>query len=806
VEVVTSYASGYFGELLARDGIPIHELHLAHKYDPQALPQLTGLLRRGDYDVVHAHGWPEILFVALASLLVHGPRYVLSEHNVTNRRRRSFLKPLDRFMYSRYHRIVAVSQTVADALIAWLPEVAPRVTVVHNGVEPTRLNPSPDARQTACTELGIPNDVPLILSGGGLEYRKGVDVLLQALAQVYRHRGIGNESSAVCLVAGDGPLRPNLQALAHQLGLRDQVRFLGFRPDLPAVMAAADLLVLSSRWEGCPMVVLEAMALGLPIVATSVGGVPELITDGETGLLVPPENPLALGQAVLRLLSNRELAVRLGQAARERLNTVSHARNTAHRLATIYHEVRSERRSARMIPEPAILHRANRRSQTAHTSASPMRNPCPKPSRRVQHAMHNLLHRYAALRGYASDQTWDWVLDEPLLVPFVPTMYYAAEDDTLPLSESALQRVRLAYYATAAANLLRYRELGDVLGAFNDAGIPTIVLKGAVLAEDLYPNIALRPMSDVDLLVPYDRVPEAREVLERLGYQPEAAVLTPWGSVDQVSKSIGMFTKEAADDGQPMAVVVDLHWNLINTYWLKQATYLDMAEFWERARPIELSGQPTHQLCPEDTLLHLCIHQALKHHLIDLKDYLDIDQLVRSGRVDWESFVERAQVVRFRAACYHALRFTQSLFSTPIPDWVMVALRPDPLRRWLVSHFVTPEKRLLNDLTISVSKGFLLNLLMADRWQDLAHVCLSMLWPDTQWLSQRHRMAGVGRLHPRLWHLRRLVRYVLALLKRSSPGMRQHLQPGKKPLPDIQASYTGDGQCQITGEHTGIHH
>jgi hypothetical protein len=159
VEVVTSYASGCFGELLAGDGIPIHQLHLAHKYDPQALPQLAALLHRGDYDVVHAHGWPEILFVALASLVIHGPRYVPGEHNVTNRRRRRPLKPLDRFIYSRYHRIVAVSQTVADALMAWLPEVAPRVAVVRNGVEPARLSVPANARQAIRAELGVSDDV-----------------------------------------------------------------------------------------------------------------------------------------------------------------------------------------------------------------------------------------------------------------------------------------------------------------------------------------------------------------------------------------------------------------------------------------------------------------------------------------------------------------------------------------------------------------------------------------------------------------------------------------------------------------------
>lgn len=349
VEVATSYTSGYFGELLARDGVPVRELHLARKYDPRSLLQLTALLRRGDHDVVHAHGWPELLFVALASLVVHGPRYVLSEHNVTNRRRCPLLKPLDRFIYSRYHRIIAVSQAVADALTAWLPRVTPKVTVVHNDVDPARLNATPNADQAVRTELGISDDAPIILSGGGLEYRKGVDILLYALAQLHPPiagkvggKAVAPNVQPVALIAGTGPDGDKLRCLANDLGLSQSIRFLGFRRDLPSIMAAADVFVLSSRWEGGPMVVLEAMVMGTPVVATTIGRVPELIEDGVHGLLVPPENPQPLAEALDWTLSHPVNARMMADRAQRRVKRECPAEVSARKLRSIYQAVMDE--------------------------------------------------------------------------------------------------------------------------------------------------------------------------------------------------------------------------------------------------------------------------------------------------------------------------------------------------------------------------------------------------------------------------------------------------------------------------------
>ena len=145
--------------------------------------------------------------------------------------------------------------------------------------------------------------------------KKGVDVSLYALARLQE---TNPALAPLMLIASDGPRRTVLEQLAAQLGVQTRVRFIGFRDDMPRVMSAADVLVSSSRWEGFGMVIVESMALGLPVVATAVGGVPELIENEVSGVLVPSENPTALADALGRVLTNREWARQLGCVAQQR--------------------------------------------------------------------------------------------------------------------------------------------------------------------------------------------------------------------------------------------------------------------------------------------------------------------------------------------------------------------------------------------------------------------------------------------------------------------------------------------------------
>jgi glycosyltransferase involved in cell wall biosynthesis len=220
--------------------------------------------------------------------------------------------------------------------------------MIHNGLDVSYLTGHSKSRAIMRVELDIDDNVLLIFAAGTLDHHKGLDVLLHALPQFLSilaeadDNRLAAHQPPVVLIAGDGILRKSLEELAAALGLSEMVRFIGYRDDMPALMSAADLFVLSSRWEGCPMVVLEAMALGVPIVATGVGGVPELVLHNETGLVVAPENPNEMAAAMFDLLSNREKAYCLARAGQDRLVKHFSVQTSADCLAKMYEQIVGE--------------------------------------------------------------------------------------------------------------------------------------------------------------------------------------------------------------------------------------------------------------------------------------------------------------------------------------------------------------------------------------------------------------------------------------------------------------------------------
>lgn len=332
LEIAGLYELGFFGERLARHGILARSLGFATKYDVLALRRLVLWLERERFDLIHAHGWPAIFFTAVAARLVPSTTFFYTEHSTRNRRRRYKLKTFERWMYRAYSRIIAVSGAAASALEAWLPETGARTRVIYNAISPAygdAVAVTPSTGHFLETAVA-----PLILSASGTEFRKGTDVLLEAF---YGWKG---PPAFTLAIAGWGGQKGELRARAKGLRLDAQTRWLGYIPDLAAVMRQADVFVVPSRYEGFSMVTLEAMTMGKPIVATAVGGVPELIENEISGLLVPPENPGALGDAISRVLQDRILARCLGEAARSRSRRFQ-ADEQARRVAELYAEKKS---------------------------------------------------------------------------------------------------------------------------------------------------------------------------------------------------------------------------------------------------------------------------------------------------------------------------------------------------------------------------------------------------------------------------------------------------------------------------------
>jgi len=292
-------------------GWPIHELRVgARIYDASglaALARLVRLVRAVRPHVVHGYLFGPNLLGALAGRIGGVPVIVVAKRNLDAFESRRQVRA-QRLAHRLATHVTAVSEAVADSVVA-LGVPRARITVIPNGVDATRFAADPPAA-AARAELGA-DSAPLVGSVGCLAARKDYATLLEALGRLAR-RGL---DFRVALV-GDGPERSALEARAAALGLAERVRFLGERERVERLLPGMDVFVLSSREEGIPNALLEAMAAGRPCVATAVGGTPEVLRDGATGWLVPPGSPEALAAALEEALTRPAEAQRRGQAAR----------------------------------------------------------------------------------------------------------------------------------------------------------------------------------------------------------------------------------------------------------------------------------------------------------------------------------------------------------------------------------------------------------------------------------------------------------------------------------------------------------
>ena len=281
--------------------------------DPWALLRLVRLLRHLRPLIVHSRNWPAVdaipaARVARVPLVVHGEhgREVADPEgrNLRRNRIRRALAPL-------VHHFVTVSADLRRWLIEDVRVPAAKVTAIHNGVDLSRFGRA--GKLESRMRLSLPADASIVGTVGRLDPVKDQAGLIQAFAQVR-----AQHPAALLVVAGDGPCRAELERVAAGLGQSDQVRLLGNRDDIPTVMSALDVFVLPSIAEGISNTILEAMATGLPVVATRVGGNPELVEEGVGGALVPRSDPDALAAAIAAYTGDAELRRRHGQASRQR--------------------------------------------------------------------------------------------------------------------------------------------------------------------------------------------------------------------------------------------------------------------------------------------------------------------------------------------------------------------------------------------------------------------------------------------------------------------------------------------------------
>jgi glycosyltransferase involved in cell wall biosynthesis len=301
-------------------------------WDTRGLARLTRFLSRSDYAIVHTHtskpGFVGRLAATWAGVpsIVHTP-HLFPFHEETGRAATAAYLSCERLAARWCHRIVTVSDYHRD----WALRVGlgrpDQVVSIPNGVPPERAQPR-RARAEVRAELGI-GDAFMMLSTGRLAEQKGLEYLIRAAALLQPVM-----PAAKFVVAGDGPLERRLARLVSELRLEDTVLLVGFRSDVGDLLAASDLVVLPSLWEGLSISLLEAMAAGKPVVTTTLGSNREVTNDGETAVLVPPKDPAALAAAIQALVGDAARLDELGRRGRK----VQQERYTLRRMLDGYAE------------------------------------------------------------------------------------------------------------------------------------------------------------------------------------------------------------------------------------------------------------------------------------------------------------------------------------------------------------------------------------------------------------------------------------------------------------------------------------
>jgi glycosyltransferase involved in cell wall biosynthesis len=288
-------------ELIAR-GLPVRAPRTMGKVDPVLLMRLAGWLRRGGGQVIHTHLSTASLLGSLAARLAGIPS-LATVHGLNTRT-----------CYNYARGIIAVSNAVRQHLVSQ-GLTSDRITVIHNGVDLrafSRAAGGPEVGQ----HWGIPEGSPVLVTVGRLAPAKGHRDLLQALATLVAD---SRWREVRLVIVGAGALLSELRHEAERLGLGERVVFVGFHRDVLPFLQAADIFVLPSTQEGLSLSALEAMAMSKPVVACRVGGTPEVVVDGQTGLLVSPGQPAELASALERLLSHPEEAEAMGAAGQQRV-------------------------------------------------------------------------------------------------------------------------------------------------------------------------------------------------------------------------------------------------------------------------------------------------------------------------------------------------------------------------------------------------------------------------------------------------------------------------------------------------------
>ncbi len=296
--------------LFENKGITVHHLGRS-KLDPFTLIDVIKLVKKEKINIIHCHGYGSANFGRLAGIFTKVTVIVHSHDNDLNY---PLHQKVSDFLLSRYtDKSFAVSEAVKQSTIQKRKIPADRVSVIYNGI-PMEEFKIPELFETEAEKkrLGINPGTNVIGTVAQLRVEKGIEYLLKAVPKV-----LSSFPNSVFIIVGDGSLREELEALTKKLNIEHNVIFTGFSKKITCLLSIFDIKVLPSLNEGFGLVIVEAMVAGKPVIATNVGGIKEILRDGETGLFVPPADPDSLAEKIVYLLKNKDLAKCMGKKAKE---------------------------------------------------------------------------------------------------------------------------------------------------------------------------------------------------------------------------------------------------------------------------------------------------------------------------------------------------------------------------------------------------------------------------------------------------------------------------------------------------------
>lgn len=321
-------------------GVDVENLGARNLRDAAAMRRLSRLVRDLQPDVIHSHLTYAAIWGAAVSRW-HRVPLIASLHVPPSSDQGVKGSIRQRLMVTLLNRIAARVIVVSDALgKEWVRETrlsGSKITVIHNGIDVERR--SDQERASIRDELGISEDAFMIATVAVLRRGKGLETLIQAAKRVVEACG-----ACVFVVVGEGPMSGKWKKLAEEIGVAEHIRWTGYRRDVPSILAAADLFVLPTLADAFPTVLLEAFAAGLPVVASDVGGVSEIVDEGRTGMLVPPGDANSLAARIDMALNDQLWLKHAGEAAREKAEIDFSVETWFSRLENVYSQVLESRR------------------------------------------------------------------------------------------------------------------------------------------------------------------------------------------------------------------------------------------------------------------------------------------------------------------------------------------------------------------------------------------------------------------------------------------------------------------------------